>query len=266
MHKYLYLTFTCLLVGLTPTILFGQPSEKPLVPPTRKLIDEGSIDQLDLKALRLHLHNAIQYCQLQNEANTSRAISYKNQADSLRQSRAQLQTQQKQLQQLKQENRQYEKQGAIRKSYLDSVDRLAAQLNYDRQLLTDPRVVRIYKFPLTGVRKTLFENLTNNKSGFSYEGEPSANKLVVTRQFNKQTEAWWGFDKNNDSLLEVTLRLLEHPFDSQRAIVYADTKLLQKSRSAHKLYEDQSDPERLTLYRDRTLRLLEGFLKNTLYK
>jgi hypothetical protein len=263
MYHCLYLSLTCLLVGLTPTVLFGQSSDKNAPAPARKIIDERSIDYLDFRALRFHLHNAVEHYNHLNEANVNIARSLKTQVDSLAQLRAQLQAQNAQIQQLKQANRQYEKQGANQKNSLDSVRRQTARLDYERQLITDPRVVRIYKFPVAEVRKTLLDNLAKNDSGFGNESEPATDKLVITRQFNERTEAWWLFDKNTDSLLEVTLRLLEHPFDSQRTIVYADTKLLQKNRSTDKLYEDQSDPEKLTLYRDRTLRLLEGFMRST---
>lgn len=263
MYRCLHLILSCLLVGATPAVLFGQPTAKSLSPPSRKLIDEPSIDYLDFRALRYHLHNALEHYQYQNEANVNTTRTLRNQTDTLSQLRAQLQAQNTQLQQLKQVNRQYEKVGAGQKSLLDSVRRQTARLDYERQLIADTRVVRIYKFSVAEVRKTLIDNLTKNDSGFGYEGEPSADKLIITRQFNERSANWWAFDKNNDGLLEVTLRLIDHPFDSQRAIVYADTKLLQRNRSTDKLYEDQSDPERLTLYRERTLRLLEGYLRST---
>lgn len=263
MYRCLYLSFTYLLVVMIPTVLLGQSSDKTLPAPARKLIDARSIDYLDFKALRFHLHNAVEHYQYLNEANTAISRKLKIQADSITQLKAQVQTQAVQIQQLKQATRQFEKAGVGQKSLLDSVRQQTARLNYERQLIADPRAVRIYKFPLAEVRKTFLENLTKKDSGFGLESESSATVLIVSRQFNEQAGNWWGFDKINDGLLEVTLRLIEHPFDPQRAVVYADTKLLQKEHNGTKLYADQSDPEKLTLYRDRTLRLLEGFLRNT---
>lgn len=263
MYRSFNLLIACLLVTTMPLRLFGQSSAKVPPAPARKLIDERSIDYLDFKALRFYLHNAVGHYQYVNETNTTLSHMLKVQTDSITQLKAQLRIQATQIQQLKQATRQYEKAGAGQRSLLDSVRQQTARLNYERQLITDSRVVRIYKFPLVEVRKTFLENLTKKDSGFGLENESSATVLIVNRQFNERVSNWWEFDKTNDGLLEVTLRLIEHPFDPQRAIVYADTKLLQKERNGDKLYADQSDPEKLTLYRDRTLRLLEGFLRNT---
>ncbi|MCY7356654.1 MAG: hypothetical protein LH609_04155 [Rudanella sp.] len=260
MYRRLYLTLVCLLVGLIPTILFGQSSDKNALPPTRKLIDERSIDYLDFRALRFHLHNAVEHYNHQSEANANIARTLKTQADSLSQLRTQLKAQTTQIQQLKQVNRQYEKQSAGQKSVIDSVHRLTARLNYEHQLISDPRVLRIYKLPLADVRKVLADNIAKADDRFSYEGSPTATMLTIKRQFDKKTDKWWSFDKDTDSVLEITLRLLEHQYDAQRTVLYVDARLQQKDRSSDKPYEEQLEPEKTLLYRERALQLLEGFL------
>ena len=137
MYRCFNLWIACLLLITMPLCLFAQLPDKMLPAPARKLIDDRSIDYLDFKALRFHLHNAVEHYQYLNEANTTLSRRFKIQADSITQLKTQIQAQATQIQQLKQATRQYEKAGTGQKSLLDSVRQQIARLNYDRQLIAD---------------------------------------------------------------------------------------------------------------------------------
>lgn len=243
--------------------LSAQPSESASNPPARKIIDERSIDYLDFRALRFHLHNAVEHYQYANNQLVSQTRLNQLLQDSVAKLNKQLQSQLLQIIQLNGNGRKLESVQNAQKASRDSLKRQMAQLNYERQLVTDPRVVRIYKFPLPEVRRTLVDNLTKTGSDLSYEAGTATNMLVLKREFNERAGVWWPADKNLDALLEVTLRLVEHQYDSGRTVVYSDVRLLQKDRNTDKVFDDQSDPEKTTLYRNRAIRSIEGFLRTT---
>jgi hypothetical protein len=243
--------------------LSAQPSESASNPPARKIIDEHSIDYLDFRALRFHLHNAVEHYQYANSQLAVLARQNQMLQDSVDKLNKQSQKQLLQIIQLNGDGHKLKSLQNDQKASRDSLRRQMAQLTYERQLVTDPRVMRVYKFPLAEVRRTLVDNLTKTDSDLRYEGGNSANMLVMKREFNERNGAWWPADKNVDALLEVTLRLVEHQYDNSRTVVYGDVRLLQKDRNTDKVFDDQSDPEKTTLYRNRALRSIEGFLRTT---
>ncbi|TAE28648.1 MAG: hypothetical protein EAZ91_14260 [Cytophagales bacterium] len=182
-------------------------------------------------------------------------------ADSLAKLRNQVQSQTAQLAQLRQSARQLESAQAAVRATRDSARRSMESLNFEKQLLKDTRAVRIYKFPVNDVRKVFTDNLNRDNAGFTLNNSSAGNTLIMSREFNQQAPAWWDVDREDDGRLDVTLRLVEHPYDNSRTVLYADTRLLKKDRTGNKPIQDQSDPEKLQLYRDRTIRLLEGFLR-----
>ena len=205
---------------------------------------------------------AIQNRQLNDQiSRLNRLVNYKT--DSIGDLQSQVGDQLVRIEQLRQMNQQTEKVLSETRSLLDSARQQIARLRYDQQHLTDNRVIRIYQFPLTETRAILMRNLAKDDSGFQYDDDTTGNVLTVTRRFDGQAEAWWVFDKTLDTVLEITLRLEKHQFDQQRTVVFADTKLMQKTRYTNKPFEEQREPEKIVLYRNRALRLLEGSLSST---
>jgi hypothetical protein len=131
-------------------------------------------------------------------------------------------------------------------------------LEYDRSVLADRAVLRIYKLSPTGVRQRLMAALSKAESGFKYDDDATVRGAIrIVRTFDNQVEAWWMFDKTIDSVLELTLVIQPHRFNPQRCLLLVTAKLLQKSRFSNKPFEEQTDEEKIALYRDKSMRLLE---------
>jgi small-conductance mechanosensitive channel len=184
-------------------------------------------------------------------------------ADSINQFTGQVADLNLRLDQTQQAKRQVEATLSQTQTNLDSAQQQIKRLNYDHTLFTTPALLRIYRFTPAETRAIFLRNLTQPESGFQYDIDSTANELKITRRFDDQTEAWWVFDKTLDTVLELTLRFTSHNFDTSRTLVYATANLLQKTRYSSKPFEEQHDPEKIALYRDKTLRLLEGNLRNT---
>lgn len=136
-----------------------------------------------------------------------------------------------------------------------------ARLTYERNLLTVTDLIRIYRVTPAETLATLLRNIDQAESEFQYNVDSTANELKIIRHFDGQTEAWWLFDKTQDTILELTLQFKRHRFDPKRTLVFASSRLLQKIRYSNKPFEEQSDTEKIALYRDKTLKLLEGNLR-----
>lgn len=138
-----------------------------------------------------------------------------------------------------------------------------ARLTYERNLLNVSDLIRIYRIAPAETLTALLRNLNQSEAGFQYNVDSTANELKIVRQFNDQTEAWWLFDKTLDTILELTLQLKPHRYDRNRTLVFASPRLLQKIRYSNKPFEEQTDVEKIALYRDKTLKLLEGNLRKS---
>ena len=138
-----------------------------------------------------------------------------------------------------------------------------ARLTYERNLLTITDLIRIYRVAPAKTLATLLQNLNETESGFQYSVDSTANELKIIRHFDDQTEAWWVFDKTLDTILELTLQFKRDRFDRNRTLVFASSRLLQKIRYSNKPFEEQTDTEKIALYRDKTLKLVEGNLRKS---
>jgi vacuolar-type H+-ATPase subunit I/STV1 len=137
------------------------------------------------------------------------------------------------------------------------------ELEYDRKLLSDKQVVRIYHLPVTEVRQQFIRSLSAPESGFQYDESQVDDEIQVTRNFNDQANAWLVFDKTSDAVLELKIRIKQHLYDPQKTVVFGKTRLLQKTRYSNKPIEEQRDPEKIALYQEKLLRMLEGKLNGT---
>ncbi|CCH01589.1 hypothetical protein FAES_3582 [Fibrella aestuarina BUZ 2] len=137
------------------------------------------------------------------------------------------------------------------------------RLTYERNLLNISDLIRIYRIAPSETLATLLRNLNQSEAGFQYNVDSTANELKIIRHFDDQTEAWWLFDKTLDTILELTLQFKAHRFDRNRTLVFASSRLLQKIRYSNKPFEEQTDVEKIALYRDKTLKLLEGNLRKS---
>ncbi|MEZ0540443.1 hypothetical protein [Fibrella arboris] len=138
-----------------------------------------------------------------------------------------------------------------------------AQLEYDKKNLVDKQIVRIYNFSADDVRKQFIQSLSAPESGFQYDDGLINDEIKITRNFDDQAEAWWVFDKTLDTVLELIVRIKPHRYDPQRALVYGTARVLQKTRYSNKPFDEQRDREKIALYSEKTIRLLEGKLSGT---
>ncbi len=137
---------------------------------------------------------------------------------------------------------------------------LIEQLRYDKNILSDNKIIRIYSLSPKDSRQQFLNLLNQAESGFKFDDNAEEGELKITKEFDAQAEAWWIFDKTLDTILEVVLQFQPHRFDANKTLLLVEPKLLQKTRFSNKPFEEQQDVEKVKLYRDKVLKMLEGSL------
>lgn len=138
------------------------------------------------------------------------------------------------------------------------------RIKYENEILKDPAVVRIYDVSAAKVKDALVSRLSEASLGFQFDEENGS--IKATKQFDSNAEAWWVFDKTIDVLLELNLRVAPHLYDPNRCLVYGSTNLLEKIRYSNKQYSPQEDTDKIKLYQEKALRLLEMNIRKTAVK
>jgi len=129
------------------------------------------------------------------------------------------------------------------------------KLKYETEILKDPTILRIYDESAGKVKESFISRLSESSLGFQFDEDGGS--LKATKQFGSDTEAWWVFDKTIDMLLELNLRVVPHQYDANRSVVYGSTNLLEKVRYSNKQYTPQDDTDKIRLYQEKAIRLLE---------
>jgi hypothetical protein len=129
------------------------------------------------------------------------------------------------------------------------------KLKYETEILKDPSIIRIYNEPAVKVKEGLIARLSESSLGFQFDEENEG--IKATKQFDSNTEAWWVFDKTIDVLLELKFKVVPHMYDANRSLVYGSTNLLEKIRYSTKQYTPQEDTDKIRLYQEKAIRLLE---------
>ncbi len=135
------------------------------------------------------------------------------------------------------------------------------KIKYENEILKDPAIVRIYDVSAAKAKDALVSRLGEASLGFQFDEENG--NIKATKQFDSNAEAWWVFDKTIDVLLELNLRVAPHLYDSNRCLVYGSTNLLEKVRYSNKQYTPQEDIDKIRLYQEKALRLLEMNIRKT---
>jgi DNA primase len=131
------------------------------------------------------------------------------------------------------------------------------KLKYETEILKDPTILRIYDDSPAKIKENLISRLSENSLGFQFDEEATTGNIKATKQFGSDTEAWWVFDKTIDVLLELNLRVAPHLYDPNRTLVYGSTNLLEKIRYSNKQFTPQDDQDKIRLYQEKAMRLLE---------
>ncbi len=152
---------------------------------------------------------------------------------------------------------------ARKNTQLAERDQQIVRLDYERQLLMDSKLIRLYHSTPVEVRKQFIANVNRPDSGFHFDDDPLVNQLKITRQFGDQAEGWWVFDQTLDSVLEIVFTIKRHRFDANKTLLYADSRLTQKKRFSNAVYEQQSDIDKVNFYRNKALAFIEGSLAGT---
>lgn len=152
---------------------------------------------------------------------------------------------------------------ATQKDLATSQDEIR-KLKYENEILKDPTVVRIYDVSAVKVKDALITRLSEASLGFQFDEENGS--IKATKQFDSNAEAWWVFDKTIDVLLELNLRVAPHLYDPNRCVVYGSTNLLEKIRYSNKQYSPQEDTDKIRLYQEKALRLLEMNIRKVAVK
>ena len=135
------------------------------------------------------------------------------------------------------------------------------KIKYENEILKDPAIVRIYDISAAKAKEALIARLSESSLGFQFDEENGS--IKATKQFDGNAEAWWVFDKTIDVLLELNIRVAPHLYDPNRCVVYASTILLEKIRYSNKQYTPQEDIDKIRLYQEKALRLLEMNIRKT---
>ncbi|GGD82138.1 hypothetical protein GCM10011514_52740 [Emticicia aquatilis] len=136
------------------------------------------------------------------------------------------------------------------------------ELNYEKEILANPAISRIYDAPIDDVKLKYIGKLGDAALGFKYD-EKDDNSYKITKAFDGDTEAWWVFDKTIDILLEITVKFQPHKYDKNRTLAYISTNLMEKVRFSNKPFAPQNDPDKVELYQKKAIRLLESGLKSS---
>ncbi len=152
---------------------------------------------------------------------------------------------------------------ATQKDFITAQDEIR-RLKYENEILKDPKVVRMYDVSAVKVKDALIGRLNESSLGFQFDEENDS--LKVIKQFDNSTEAWWTFDKTIDILLELNLRIAPHLYDPNRSVVYGSISLFEKVRYSKKQYTPQEDADKIRLYQEKTMRLLEANISKTAIK
>ncbi len=140
------------------------------------------------------------------------------------------------------------------------------KLKYETEILKDPSIVRIYDESAAKVKEALIARLSESSLGFQFDEDATKGSIKASKQFDSNAEAWWVFDKTIDVLLELELRVMPHMYDPNRSLVYGSTNLLEKIRYSTKQYTAQVDTDKIKLYQEKALRLLEMNIRKTSVK
>lgn len=138
------------------------------------------------------------------------------------------------------------------------------KLKYENEILKDPAVLRIYDVSAAKVKDALITRLSEPNLGFLFDEEHG--NIKATKQFDNNTETWWFFDKTIDLLLELNLRVAPHLYDPNRSLVYGSTNLLEKGRYSNKQFVPQENDDKIKLYQEKAIRLLEANIQKTTAK
>ncbi len=137
---------------------------------------------------------------------------------------------------------------------------------YEIEILRDPTIVRVYEYSAAKTKEALTARLSESSLGFQFDEDATKGSIKATKQFGNDTEAWWVFDKTIDVLLELELRVVPHQYDPNRSLVYGTTNLLEKVRYSNKQYAPQDDTDKIKLYQEKALRLLEMNIRKSTVK
>jgi hypothetical protein len=145
---------------------------------------------------------------------------------------------------------------------LEKSKQQVVRLEYDRRVMTDRTVFRVYKLSPAEVRQRLLATLNKAGSGFKFDNDIAVRGAIrVMRPFENEREPGGLFGKTSDLLLELTLLIEPHQYDPTQALLRVQPKLMQKSRSGKKPLEEQTNEDKVALYRDKAMHLLEGDLR-----
>lgn len=145
---------------------------------------------------------------------------------------------------------------------LSASEKRVLEANYEKEILTNPEIMRIYDAQMDDVKLKYISKLGESKLGFKYD-EKDDNTYKITKAFGSDTEAWWVFDKTIDILLEITVKFQPHKFDKNRTLAFVSTTLLEKVRFSNKPFAPQDDLDKIALYQKKAIRLLEADLKSS---
>lgn len=129
--------------------------------------------------------------------------------------------------------------------------------NYEISLLQDPQIARVYELDIESLKKALNERLSQASLGFQFDEDVIKNQFKITKAFDGNAEAWWVFDKTIDVLLEMNLKLEPHKYEPNKTLVLITTNLLEKVRYSNKQYTLQEDKDKIKLYQEKAMRVLE---------
>lgn len=138
------------------------------------------------------------------------------------------------------------------------------KIKYENEILKNPTVIRIYDISAVKAKDAFVSRLREASLGFQFEEENGS--IKATKQFDSTTEAWWIFDKSVDLVLELNLRVSPHLYDANRSVVYGTANLLEKIRFSNKQYTPQNDTDKIKLYQEKAMRLLEVNIGKTAVK
>lgn len=150
---------------------------------------------------------------------------------------------------------------ALRQALKDSIESMQvfkAQVMKDRQrVVRDTNVVRVYNMPSDQVRVRVLRKVLDEGIGLVIERNTDEGFLVSKIFKDRKTTGL--FKKVIETRVDCDIRMIQHPYEDNRTLFYANTRVQEKQKK-DKPYVELTDNKVISDYQRKLLKFFDEFL------
>ena len=154
------------------------------------------------------------------------------------------------------------KANSVIKSLRDSLETLQEfqhQVSRDKQrVVRDTNVVRVYNMPYDQVRVKVLRKVLDEGVGVVIERNTDEG-FLVSKVFKDRKTAGL-VHKTIDTRVDCDIRMVQHPFEDNKTLFYATTRVQVKGKGNNNAYVEITDPEVIRDYQKKLLSFFDEFL------